>query len=251
MTSAQTAAGLIVGMTQATKLIGPIWDSLAQEERIAMVRHWEHTIAENPDGATECIVASIANHPHLGAAWRELGGSTQENRAVMIRAVVADSRPALHEPHPEMSKLRELVREALNRSREKRSGSFAHNAAAAELMDHGLDAVTAIEDEISALAPTDRPRDLESVMVVYARLIRALPLGDRYCEFLRRLPPPFRLAGLKGLAIGWQVKDPQRPCGPTALPEALRNYAEEISSSGSEVERSAARRILESFPGAA
>jgi hypothetical protein len=150
-----------------------------------------------------------------------------------------------------MSKLRELVREALNRSREKRSGSFTHNAAAAELMDHGWDAVPAIEEEISALAPTDRPRDLESVMIVYARLIRALQLGDRYCEFLRRLPPPFRLAALKGLANGWQVKDPQRPCGPTALPESLRNSVEEISSRGSEAERSTARKILEDFRGVA
>jgi len=65
-----------------------------------------------------------------------------------------------------MSNLHQLVREALERRREERSGCFFHNAAAAELMDFGCDAVAAIESEISALAGEDHARDLDSVMVM-------------------------------------------------------------------------------------
>jgi hypothetical protein len=145
-----------------------------------------------------------------------------------------------------MSNLPELVREALDRRRAEASGGcFVHNAAAAELMEYGCEAVATIESEVSTLATADHPRDLDSVMVIYARLIRELQLGDRCVAFLRRLQPPFRQSALDGLAIGWRVKDPQRACGPSTLPEPLRHYVEEVLSSGSDTERRTARRILD------
>jgi len=149
-----------------------------------------------------------------------------------------------------MSNLNSLVRDALDRRRLNGKGCFVHNAAAVELLDYGFDAVAAIENEVGTLTSTDQPRDFDSVMVIYARLIRELQLADRCTAFLKRLDPSFRISALGGLAIAWRVKDPQRECGPSALPELLRQYLLDILSSGSDAERLAARRILEdSGPG--
>jgi hypothetical protein len=73
-----------------------------------------------------------------------------------------------------MNDLNQLVREALERRREEHQGCFVHNAAAAELLDYGGDAVDAIENAVLASLPDESgtgsfPRDLDSVMVVYTR----------------------------------------------------------------------------------
>jgi len=144
-----------------------------------------------------------------------------------------------------MKNLHLLVREALERRRVEAAGCFVHNAAAYDLMDYGCDAVAAIEVEVSTLSPTEKPRDLASVMVVYARLIRELHLGDRCAAFLRRLQPSFRLDALAGVSIAWQVIDPDRECGARTLPESLFRYAEEILSNGTAREQRVARMIID------
>jgi hypothetical protein len=144
-----------------------------------------------------------------------------------------------------MNELNELVREALERRREERQGCFVHNAAAVELLDYGADAVDAIETEVLASLTDDAdsgcpPRDLDSVMVMYVRLVRQLQLEDRCTAFLRRLPPRFRPSGLGGVHIVWSNNHPK----PGPLPEPLHRYIQDLSVSGTEAEQRIARMAL-------
>src|ERR1700733_13673005 len=79
-----------------------------------------------------------------------------------------------------MNNLHQLVREALDGRREEHSGCFVHSVAAFELLQHGVYAVSAIESEVSSLATKVfdefQPRGLDSVSVIYARLIPDLQL---------------------------------------------------------------------------
>jgi hypothetical protein len=144
-----------------------------------------------------------------------------------------------------MNKLSQLVREALDRRREESQGCFIWNAAADELSDYGADAVAAIERELLALIPDESggaslPRDLDSVMVVYARLIRQLELADRCVAFLRRLPPHFRCCALRGVHIVWSNNHPR----PGALPDGLHRYVHELLMSATDLEQRIAQMAL-------
>ena len=113
-----------------------------------------------------------------------------------------------------------------------------HNAAAAELLDYGADAVASIESEILAITSDESrehslPRDLDSVMVMYARLIRDLELTNRCVAFLRRLPPSFRRSALGGIHIAWSNNHPK----PGTLPDELRRYVEELLLTATDSER--------------
>lgn len=141
-----------------------------------------------------------------------------------------------------MTEVHQLVHEALDRLREKRSGCFVHNEAAAELLEHGREAISAIENEVLGLAAEGRrPRDLESVMVIYSQLLRRYEAGDQGVSFLRRLPQSFREVALKGACGAWHLHFPM-PC---VLPSLMRLYLEEILACGTDEERSTAKRILE------
>jgi hypothetical protein len=94
MISVESAAGLIASMIQGTATIGPRWDTLPDGEVLGFVTLWQRFISEGPDGATERIISSIANHPHLKAAWSELSSAIHQNRALIIRTIIADTRVA-------------------------------------------------------------------------------------------------------------------------------------------------------------
>jgi hypothetical protein len=145
-----------------------------------------------------------------------------------------------------MNDLAELVREALARRREERNGCFVHNAAAAELLEHGATAIPAIE---AAVLEPGRlvPNDLTSVMVMYFRLVREFGLTSPNLEFLNRLPASHRLDALIGISAAWGIKDPRLP----ALPAAFRQYAETALQIGSDKERLAAGRVLRDHRGPA
>jgi hypothetical protein len=142
--------------------------------------------------------------------------------------------------------LAELVREALARRREERNGCFVHNAAAAELLEHGATAIPAIEAGV--LEPGRLvPNDLTSVMVMYFRLVREFGLTSPNLQFLNRLPASHRLDALIGMGAAWGIKDSGLP----ALPAAFQQYAETALQIGSDKERRAAERILRHHGGPA
>jgi hypothetical protein len=143
-----------------------------------------------------------------------------------------------------MNDLRQLVHEALERRREERSGCFVHNVAAVELLEHGAEAVAAIENEVLALATRDGPtvpRDLASVMVIYGQLVKRLDDGDRCMPFLNRLPHSFLRGTLECVCGAW--RNPVL----SVLPRSLRSYVEGIAATGMESERREAKRVLNWF----
>ena len=141
-----------------------------------------------------------------------------------------------------MSELHQLVRDALDRLREERSGCFVHNAAAVELLDHGAEAIPVIESEVLTLAAQNRrPRDLASVMVIYSQLLRRFGFGDQGVSFLQRLPQSFREEALSGAYSAWHLHFPE----PTTLPHSVCSYLEQVLATGSGEERKTAQRILQ------
>src|SRR4051794_3053244 len=94
MISVESAAGLIASMIQGTVTIGPQWDTLPNEDVLGFVTQWRRAIANSPEEATEQIISSIANHPPLKASWSELGSPLHQNRALVIRTIIADTRVA-------------------------------------------------------------------------------------------------------------------------------------------------------------
>ena len=113
-----------------------------------------------------------------------------------------------------MNDLNQLVLEALERRREEHQGCFVHNAAAAELLGYGGDAVDAIESGVLASLPDESgsgsfPCDLDSVMVMYTRLVRQLQLEHRCAAFLRGLPPRFRTSGLRAGTYRLEQQSPK------------------------------------------
>jgi hypothetical protein len=142
----------------------------------------------------------------------------------------------------QMSKLQQIVHEALDRLREACSGCFVHNAAAVELLGHGDEAISAIETEVLARADQQRrPRDLPSVMVIYSQLLRRFDSADRAVTFLQRLPQPFREQALSGACSAWHLHFPK----PVALPPSVRLYLEEMLQTGGDAGRRTAQRILQ------
>jgi hypothetical protein len=113
------------------------------------------------------------------------------------------------------------------------------------LEGYGTDAVDAIESGVLASmcdesAGGSLPRDLDSVMVMYTKLVRKLQLEHRCAAFLRRLSPRFRTSGLRGIHIIWSNNHPR----PGPLPEPLHGYVQELSESGTEPEQRVARMAL-------
>lgn len=98
MMSASTAAGIIAGMTQATRELGVAWESLPEEQRSQLIANWRRVIDERPFGAPSEIIASIAHHPALADAWERVGGLIHESRFAYIQAIVRETlladRPA-------------------------------------------------------------------------------------------------------------------------------------------------------------
>ena len=141
-----------------------------------------------------------------------------------------------------MNDLKKLVREALDGSRVHRSGNFVHNAAAVELLEHGTDAISEIENEHLALAKQGRrPSDIASVTVVYSQLLRKFDSAERAISLLQRLPSEFREEALGGVFSAWHLHFPT----PGKLPEAVCHYLRNIYNEGSEKERHEAQRILQ------
>lgn len=89
MISPQTAAGLIASMMQGTKEVNPVWDTLPPEEIANFLTRWRLAISDSPDDAPIKIINSIANHPHLSAAWRSLDPDIHQKRANAIRLIIA------------------------------------------------------------------------------------------------------------------------------------------------------------------
>ena len=87
-----------------------------------------------------------------------------------------------------MNSIHQLVGEALEGRRVESYGCFVRNAAAAELLEHGSEAVSAIESEVLACAARDCSvisRGLPSVMVTYSWLVGRLDAGDKQCRHRR------------------------------------------------------------------
>ncbi len=142
-----------------------------------------------------------------------------------------------------MNSIHQLVVEALEERRKESFGCFVHNAAAAELVEHGSEAVSAIESEVLACAARDCsviPSGLGSVMVSYSHLVRRLNAADRCVAFLHRLPQLIRQSNLACVCSAWRVNDPDTD----DLPESLRSYLEGFLTTGTEAERREAERIL-------
>jgi len=140
-----------------------------------------------------------------------------------------------------MQDLQLLVQEALDRRRETRMGCFVSNAAAIELFEFGVEAVPVIEEEVlTFLGRGNEPTDLDSVLVIYARLVRKFDFTARCLEFLGRLPSISRVPLLKGIYVAWLMREPL----PGALPPMLLNCVKHIAETGPEGERRVARQIV-------
>lgn len=90
MISVQSAAGVVAGMIQSTRAVGPQWDTLPPEEIAKFIACWQRTMADTPGEAPNLILASISNHPILGAAWNSLDPSVRQSRMLVIRAIVSN-----------------------------------------------------------------------------------------------------------------------------------------------------------------
>jgi hypothetical protein len=91
----RTAARLIAGMTQGTRDIGTRWDTLSEESRSELIHRWEREISDRPTEAADLIVASIASHSELAAAWNGLGEHLHQNRVLLIQTIISNT---VHEP---------------------------------------------------------------------------------------------------------------------------------------------------------
>ena len=125
-----------------------------------------------------------------------------------------------------------------------RRGCFVSNTAAHELLDYGLDAISAIESQVLDLAAqTVIPYGLASVMVTYSRLVRRFEADDRWVMFIRRLLPAFREHALIHACAAWNSQDPTL----RVLPDSIRACVEEISRNGTEKERRRAEWVLQRY----
>jgi hypothetical protein len=141
-----------------------------------------------------------------------------------------------------MSDIRQLVREALDGVRMKRSGSFIENVATSELLERGAEAVTAIEAGVlSCAAEGGQPSGLGNVLVVYSKLVRELELGDQSVAFLRQLQPAFRMEALCSLNIVWRLSPPFSGVSPASL----RGWVRNVQATGSDRERELAGKLLD------
>ena len=91
MISALAAAGLIGGMTQATRELGQQWEALSDTQRAEFLEHWAEIIDSRSPDAPELILTSISQHPSLAESWQILGSDIHDSRRNVIAAILRDT----------------------------------------------------------------------------------------------------------------------------------------------------------------
>jgi hypothetical protein len=154
-----------------------------------------------------------------------------------------DWLPDIHQTRVQMDDLSELVREALEFSRESRQGCFVSNEAANELFNYGTAAVEPIEtgvlSRVASVCGNDRtPSECGypgtvHVMVAYFRLLYQHELIERGRDFLTALPPTVLFDALHGAFI----VEGNSPASKYTLNEPLQRLVEKLASDGATDQR--------------